>query len=73
LEFIDHFGLSEIRDLPGMEELKAAGLLTSRMPAGFSVPMPSIDPDALTDDEEELEDIDLEELGLLTPIAADDD
>ena len=73
LEFIDHFGLSEIRDLPGMEELKAAGLLSARMPAGFSVPMPSIDPDELTDDEEELEDIDLEEMGLLTPIAADDD
>ncbi|MEM9573711.1 MAG: SMC-Scp complex subunit ScpB [Pseudomonadota bacterium] len=73
LEFIDHFGLSEIRDLPGMEELKAAGLLSARMPAGFSVPMPSIDPDALTDDEEELEDIDLEEMGLLTPIASDDD
>lgn len=73
LEFIDHFGLTEIRDLPGMEELKAAGLLSARMPAGFTVPMPSIDPDALTDDEEELEDIDLEELGLLTPIAVDDD
>lgn len=73
LEFIDHFGLSEIRDLPGMEELKAAGLLSARMPADFTVPMPSIDPDALTDDEEELEDIDLEEMGLLTPIAVDDD
>jgi segregation and condensation protein B len=72
LEFMDHFGLGEIRDLPGMEELKAAGLLSARMPAGFSVPMPSIDPDALTDDEEELGDIDLEELGLLTPLAQDD-
>lgn len=72
LEFMDHFGLGEIRDLPGMEELKAAGLLSARMPAGFSVPMPSIDPDALTDDEEELGDIDLEELGLLTPVAQDD-
>jgi segregation and condensation protein B len=69
---MDHFGLGEIRDLPGMEELKAAGLLSARMPAGFSVPMPSIDPDALTDDEEELGDIDLEELGLLTPVAQDD-
>ena len=25
--FLDHFGLSDISDLPGMEELKAAGLL----------------------------------------------
>lgn len=27
--FLDHFGLSDIRDLPGMEDLKAAGLLES--------------------------------------------
>jgi len=27
--FLDHFGLSDIRDLPGMEELQAAGLLES--------------------------------------------
>ena len=27
--FLDHFGLSNISDLPGMEELKAAGLLES--------------------------------------------
>lgn len=72
LEFMDHFGLSDIRDLPGMDELKAAGLLSARMPSGFSVPMPTIDPDQLTDDEEELGDIDLEELGLLTPLAVDD-
>jgi segregation and condensation protein B len=28
--FLDHFGLSDIGDLPGMEELKAAGLLDTR-------------------------------------------
>ncbi len=28
-EFLDHFGLNDIRDLPGMEDLKAAGLLES--------------------------------------------
>ena len=65
--FLDHFGLSEIRDLPGMDELKAAGLLSMRLPAGFGVPQPVIDPDELTEDEDPLEDIDLEELGLLTP------
>jgi segregation and condensation protein B len=27
--FLDHFGLNDIRDLPGMEDLKAAGLLES--------------------------------------------
>lgn len=71
-KFLDHFGLEEIRDLPGMEELKGAGLLSSRMPPGFSVPLPPSDPDLLTDDEDPLTDIDLEELGLLTPRATDD-
>ena len=28
-EFLDHFGLSRVSDLPGMDELKAAGLLES--------------------------------------------
>lgn len=68
--FLDHFGLPEIRDLPGIEELRGAGLLSARMPSGFSVPAPNIDPDELTDDEEPLEDIDLEELGLLTPLGS---
>ncbi|WP_011581145.1 MULTISPECIES: SMC-Scp complex subunit ScpB [Chelativorans] len=67
LEFLDHFGLEELRDLPGIEELKGAGLLSSRMPANFSVPQPPSDPDMLSEDEDPLTDIDLEELGLLTP------
>ena len=71
-KFLDHFGLEEIRDLPGMEELKGAGLLSTRMPPGFSVPLPPSDPDLLTDDEDPLTDIDLEELGLLTPRVTDD-
>ncbi|WP_028035199.1 SMC-Scp complex subunit ScpB [Chelativorans sp. J32] len=66
-EFLDHFGLEELRDLPGIEELKGAGLLSSRMPSNFSVPQPPADPETLTDDEDPLTDIDLEELGLLTP------
>ncbi len=65
--FLDHFGLPDIRDLPGMEELRGAGLLSARMPPQFSIPIPSVDPDELTDDEEPLNDIDLEELGLLPP------
>jgi len=65
--FLDHFQLESVRDLPGIEELKGAGLLSPRMPANFSVPTPPVDPDELTDEEDPLTDIDLEELGLLTP------
>jgi segregation and condensation protein B len=70
--FLDHFGLAEIRDLPGMDELKGAGLLSTRMPSNFQVPTPMADPGLLADDEDELTDIDLEELGLLTPKGGDD-
>lgn len=70
--FLDHFSLEDIRDLPGMEELKGAGLLSSRMPSNFSVPTPPADLDAMGADEDPLTDIDLEELGLLTPRVTDD-
>lgn len=32
--FLDHFGLESTRDLPGLKELRAAGLLDNRPPAG---------------------------------------
>lgn len=70
--FLDHFGLAELRDLPGVDELRGAGLLAARMPANFSIPLPPSDPDALGEDEDPLNDIDLDELGLLTPRATDD-
>ena len=70
--FLDHFGLEEIRDLPGIDELKGAGLLSSRMPSNFSVPQPPANMDEFADDEDALTDIDLEELGLLTPRGGDD-
>lgn len=70
--FLDHFGLEDMSDLPGMDELKGAGLLSSRMPGGFLVPQPSSDLDILGEDEDPLNDIDLEELGLLTPRVTDD-
>lgn len=70
--FLDHFGLEELRDLPGLDELKGAGLISTRMPSNFTVPYPPADPDFLTEDEEPLTDIDLEELGLLTPGGGDD-
>jgi len=53
--FLSHFGLDTIGDLPGLDELKGAGLLDSRVPADFSVPTPSIS-DELTEDEDPLED-----------------
>ena len=40
-EFLVHFGLENVGDLPGAEELKAAGLLDGRLPPGFEVPTPS--------------------------------
>jgi len=33
-EFLDHFGLESARDLPGLKELRAAGLLENRLPPG---------------------------------------
>ena len=33
-EFLDHFGLETARDLPGLKELRAAGLLENRPPPG---------------------------------------
>jgi len=37
--FLDHFGLESARDLPGLKELRASGLLESRLPPG-SAPLP---------------------------------
>ena len=64
-EFLSHFGLEELGNLPGLEELKGSGLLDNRLPPGFAVPMPSDDP-ALRDDEDPLEPGDLD-LGLGPP------
>jgi segregation and condensation protein B len=65
-DFLDHFGLEELRDLPGLEELKGAGLLSGRIPSGFSVPVPGGE-DELSDEEDPITQLDLEELGLLPP------
>jgi len=70
--FLDHFGLEELRDLPGMDELKGAGLLSGRVPSNFQPPIPSIGDD-LTDEEDPITQLDLEELGLLTPMGEAED
>ncbi|MDP2411746.1 MAG: SMC-Scp complex subunit ScpB [Pseudolabrys sp.] len=60
--FLSHFGLEEVADLPGLDELKGAGLLDGNLPSGFGVPIPS-DDSTLRDDEDPLEPGDLD-LGL---------
>ena len=52
--FLVHFGLDAIGDLPGLDELKGAGLFDGKLPPGFGVPMPS-DAAGLSDDEDPLE------------------
>ncbi len=64
--FLSHFGLEALTDLPGLDELKGAGLMEKALPAGFAVPVPSDDP-TLRDDEEPLEPADLD-LGLAPPL-----
>jgi segregation and condensation protein B len=76
--FLTHFSLDAIKDLPGLADLKAAGLLDSNLPPGFTVPEPkdiaALMPDELplTDDGDEadepqselpLEDDDLQDEG----------
>lgn len=53
--FLTHFGLDQIRDLPGLAELKASGLLDANLPPDFKVPEPT-DVAALMPDELPLED-----------------
>jgi segregation and condensation protein B len=57
--FLDHFGLESLDDLPGVDDLKAAGLLDKR-PAiqtlGVEVPaQQQQDPDALAEPAEEVD------------------
>ena len=54
-EFLTHFGLDAIADLPGLDELQGAGLFEGKLPPGFGVPQPD-DDSALRPDEEPLEE-----------------
>ena len=58
--FLDHFGLESLGDLPGLDELKGAGLLSSRLPPSMQIPLPFDGP--LREDEDPLEDGDTGEL-----------
>jgi segregation and condensation protein B len=49
--FLEHYGLAALADLPGMAEMKAAGLLSLDLPPDFAVP----DPNLAAADEDPLE------------------
>ncbi len=53
-DFLEHFSLESVTDLPGLADLKAAGLLDARLPPGFSVPAP-VDGDDAEDLDEDAE------------------
>lgn len=50
--FLEHYGLASLADLPGVAEMKAAGLLSLDLPPDFAVP----DPMGLSPDEDPLEE-----------------
>ena len=55
--FLEHYGLAALSDLPGVTEMKAAGLLEMNLPPGFSIPdplglRPGEDEDPLEDGDE---------------------
>jgi len=55
--FLEHFGLASLSDMPGVQEMKAAGLLDMSMPSGFEVP----DPGRASDGDDELDLLDHED------------
>jgi segregation and condensation protein B len=67
-DFLSHFGLEALGDLPGLDDLKGSGLFDGALPSGFDVPEPSDDP-ALRADEDPLEPGDLD-LGMAPRVEA---
>src|SRR5947209_8070139 len=53
-KFLIHFGLEQVGDLPGLDELQGAGLFEGKLPPGYGVPRPD-DAEALRPDEEPLD------------------
>ena len=52
--FLDHFGLENARDLPGLKDLRAAGLLENRPPPGMTSLGSSDDEEEDSSDQSEL-------------------
>ncbi|MDO9609856.1 MAG: SMC-Scp complex subunit ScpB [Brevundimonas sp.] len=54
--FLEHFGLATLYDLPGVQEMKAAGLLDLSLPVGFELPDPGrsadVDDDSLAGEDD---------------------
>ena len=51
--FLEHYGLGSLADLPGMAEMRAAGLLSLDLPPDFAIPQPGAgdaDEDPLDDE-----------------------
>ncbi|MCF6303640.1 MAG: SMC-Scp complex subunit ScpB [Devosiaceae bacterium] len=55
-EFLDHFSLETLTDLPGLEELKGSGLLSNQLPPDLQIPLPF--DGELREDEDPLEEDD---------------
>jgi segregation and condensation protein B len=54
-EFLIQFGLDAIGDLPGLDELQAAGMFDGKLPTGCGLPQPSDEP-VLRADEDPLDE-----------------
>ena len=54
-EVLDHFGLESARDLPGLKELRSAGLLDNRPPPGNLMPSEDEDDDDGPEPEDQTE------------------
>jgi segregation and condensation protein B len=52
--FLSHFSLNAVSDLPGLDELRQAGMFDGRVPGNMLMPLPSDDP-ALRADEDPLD------------------
>ncbi len=70
-DFLEHFMLSSVGDLPGLEELKGTGLLDSAIPAGFTVPVPNDSPE-LREEEDPIDEAELFDLDDAGDREADD-
>ena len=69
--FLEHFGLDAVKDLPGLADLKAAGLLDANLPPDFKIPE-AIDQAALLPDELPLEAGDEGDEALQTELELDE-